>query len=110
MRFRLRKETLAVLTLVFSVNVNAAEFTGTITWMEVWRNGNIAFKLSDSASASSCNGQFILNASDAGARNQYAVLLAAKLNEGQVQVNTYACGQADSYGGNYNIVEYLYPL
>ena len=56
------KQILAATTLLLVVSVSqAASFAGTITWMEVWRSGNIAFRLSDPASASTCNGQFILN-------------------------------------------------
>ena len=107
-----QKFAAALLGLVAATSANAAVgFSGTVTWMEVWRNGNVAFRLSDSASTGTCNGQFILNASDPGTRNQYAALLAAKKTGSAVSVYSYLpCGPAENYGSSYIIVDYLYVV
>jgi len=55
-------------------------------------------------------GQFILNASEPGTRNQLAVLITAKASRKQVQVYIRSCGAAAGYGGDYAIPEYLYLL
>ena len=100
----------AALALLSSISANAASsFAGTVTWIEVWRNGNIAFRLSDATSTTTCNGQFILNASSPGTKNQYAALLASKKTGVPISVYSYApCGPADNYGSSYIIVDYLY--
>jgi hypothetical protein len=76
--------------------------------VEVWTSGNVAFTLSPAASG--CNGQFVLNASSPGFKNQYAALLAAKSQGSAIKVITSGCGTADGYGGNYNLPTYLYPF
>jgi hypothetical protein len=81
-------------------------YSGQITWLEVWKTGNVAFRLS--ASGVPCNGPFILNKSDPGTKNQYALLVAAKLAGQSVTVYADACGAAETYGGNYAQVAYLY--
>lgn len=82
-------------------------FTGEITWLEVWRNGNVAFRMPASV-AVPCNGQFVLNKSDPGTKNQYATLVAAKLAGKTVTVYFDACGPAEGYGSSYAQVAYLY--
>lgn len=94
--------------LSLSASAHAVDITATVAMLEVWRNGNVAFTLS--TPTTSCNGQFVLNASDPGTKNQYASLLAAKKTGGQVRVYTGACGPAENYGGNYNYVDYLYVI
>lgn len=84
-----------------------AWFTGEITWLEVWRNGNVAFRMPASV-AVPCNGQFVLNKSDPGTKNQYATLVAAKLAGKTVTVYTDVCGPAEGYGASYAQVAYLY--
>src|SRR5262245_36006501 len=98
--------------LLATTLASAANYTGTVTWVEVWRIGNVAFRLSDPASAAGCNGNgtFILNATDAGAKNLYAALLAAKKTGTVISVSSGACVSADYTGGGnvYMIVDYLY--
>jgi hypothetical protein len=85
------------------------DVSGNVAMLETWSNGNIAFTLS--TTVSSCNGQFILNVSSAGAKNQYATLLAAKAKGGRVRVyGTDACITAEGGGGNYIPVSYVYLL
>jgi hypothetical protein len=98
----------SVLTTLNVSPVYAADITGTVAMLEVWRNGNVAFTLS--APISECNQQFILNVSSPGTKNMYAALLAAKKTGAPVRVYTGGCGLAEQYGGSYNIVEYLYVV
>jgi hypothetical protein len=79
---------------------------GTVAMLEVWKSGNVAFTLSPSVST--CNGQFILNRSDPGTRNQLATLLTAKATGRTVRVHSSGCIAADDYGHSYNSVAYLY--
>ena len=95
-------------TLLLSAVAHAGTFiAGTVTVLEVWQNGNADFQLS--TATTSCNGSFILNASDPGFKNEYAALLAAKRTGSPVKVFTTACVAADNYGDSYNNVVYLYP-
>lgn len=103
-----RSLPISMLLLLSNVARGETNHLGTITWMEVWRIGNVAFRLSDATSASTCNGQFILNVSDPGMKNQYAALLAAKKTGSSVRVLSGACRPAENYGGNYIGVDYLY--
>jgi hypothetical protein len=85
-----------------------ASYTGNISLLEIWPNGNVAFKLA--TSVPTCNQQFVLNASQPGTKNLYAALLAAKISGKQIQVvDVGTCGPAEGYGGSYNLVAYLYP-
>ena len=107
------KECIALAAAIAAIGINqsayAADYTGTVGMLEVWRNGNVAFTLS--VPATTCNGQFILNASDPGSKNQYAALLAAKRTGTQVRVIAGTCGVAENYNSVlYNIVEYLYAF
>lgn len=87
-----------------------ADYTGTITQLEVWVTGNVAFTLGPSATPP-CNGQFILNRSDDGTKNMYAALLAAKKTGTPVSITSTTCGPAEGYGAsNYNLVTYIYVL
>ena len=83
-----------------------AYYIGTITMLEAWRTGNVAFQLD--VAGIPCNGQFIINKSDAGSKNFYATLLTAKATEKTVRVYFDSCGPAEGYGGNYAGVAYLY--
>ena len=91
-------------------SAQAANSIGTIDNLEVWSTGNIGFTLRPAVT--SCNGQFILNVSTAGTKNQYALLLAAKTKGVQVQVLGTGCGPAEGYTGaaTYNLVSYIYIL
>jgi len=83
-----------------------ANFSGAVTMLEVWPSGNVAFTL---AVPGPCNGQFIVNVSSMGAKNMYAALLASKEAGRTIRVSQTVCGPADGYGGNYAVVDYLYP-
>ncbi len=82
-------------------------YAGSVTWLEVWKSGNVAFRLD--AANPPCNGQFVINKSDPGFKNLYAALIAARLAERPITVYAAACVAAEGYGGNYASVEYLYP-
>ena len=102
---------LAALALsLVSGPVFATTYTGTVSMLEVWESGNIAFTLA--TSTPTCNGQFILNASAPGAKNQYAAVLAAKAKGSQVTVYVSGnCTPADGFSGSsYNEPLYIYPL
>lgn len=83
-----------------------ASYQGTVSWIEIWKNGNVAFTLN--ASGLPCNGQFILNKSDPGLKNQYAALVTAKSTGGTVRVWAAQCLPAEEYGASYAEVTYLY--
>ena len=111
MSMKLNKCGLGMLLVFFSslfpMVLNAGDFRGTVVWLEVWRNGNVAFTLSNATT--SCNGQFILNVGDAGTKNQYAAVLAAWTTGASIYVLSSTCGSATGGSPNYNIVDYLYP-
>ena len=88
------------------VQAQAASYSGNITWLEVWKIGNVAFRLD--APNPPCNGQFVLNKSDPGFKNLYGALIAAQLAGKRVRVYTSSCIPAENYGGNYIEVSYLY--
>ena len=101
----------ALLWLSMSMPAIAEQFTGYVSILEVWNNGNVAFSLITSPAMSRCNNQFILNKDDAGTKNQLAVLLAAKRTNTPVSVYTDGpCITAANYGGNYNWPQFLYAL
>jgi hypothetical protein len=103
------KKYLGVIFLsLASTNTFALSVSGKVDMLEVWQSGNVAFTLSTAVSA--CNAQFILNYSSNGSKNMYSALLAAKISGNTVNV-TYsdACGNAENYGGQYNVPTYLYP-
>src|SRR5690349_13682917 len=102
---------LALAAWISVVSIARADnFTGSIDMLEVWKSGNVAFTLT--TSTGTCNGQFMINGTtgDPGAKNIYAAVLAAKKTGSPVRVYTSGCGPADGYGGNYNLVLYLYVL
>ena len=82
-------------------------YVGNVTWIEVWKAGNVAFKL-DVANPP-CNGQYGLNKSDPGFKNLYAALIAARFADRPITVYAPSCVPAEGYGGSYASVEYLYP-
>lgn len=86
---------------------NPSSFTGLITMLEGWRQGNVAFTLS--APGVPCNGQFILNKSDGGANKNFAILVAAKAAGTPVRVYFGGCAPAEGTAGpDYVQVAYLY--
>ena len=75
--------------------------------LEAWRTGNVAFTLS--ATGVPCNGQFIVNKSDPGMKNFYAMLVTAKASGQNIRAYFDGCGQAEGYGStNYAQVAYMY--
>ena len=71
-----RRSLLIVFAGLASAPAFAAQYTGNVSILEVWKNGNVAFSLT--TSVPTCNGPFILNTSDPGTKDQYAAVLAAK--------------------------------
>ena len=87
----------------------ATQYTGTVSLLEVWKNGNVAFSLIPAAPG--CNTQFILNVSAPGTKNQYAAVLAAKTKGSPVSVYvTGTCIQADGFGSGYHDPLYIYVM
>lgn len=105
----------AVFGLLFSQVTFAGGVTGKIGMLEVWQNGNIAFTVVDDAGtnlvASKCNGQFVLNRSAAGTKNQYAILVTAHTLGKKVAISyDDTCGTAENYNSSpYIIPIYVYP-
>jgi hypothetical protein len=93
-----------LLSGAFAQTINDS-FTGNVLWIEVWKTGNVAFKLD--VSNPPCNGQFVLNNLDPGLKNQYAALIAAKLSDRPIRVYVSSCIAAEGYGGSYASVDYL---
>jgi hypothetical protein len=89
---------------------NAAGYSGTVSMLEIWPNGNIAFSIVGVALP--CNGQSIINKSVPAAKNMYAALVAAKSAGRRITLSTSSCGLAEDYSPNVfcNIVDYLYVL
>jgi hypothetical protein len=110
MRLQLAWPVVAATLLLGSTPAAAqspAYFTGEVSMLEGWQTGNVAFTLF--ASGVPCNGQFILNKSDPGAKNLYAMLLTAKASGKTVTVYFTTCGVAEGYGStSYAQVGYLY--
>jgi hypothetical protein len=82
-------------------------YIGSVVMLEAWRTGNVAFTLD--AVGVPCNGQFVLNKSDDGAKNLYAMLVVAKAADRAVKVYFTGCGPAEGVSGsNYAQLNYLY--
>ena len=87
----------------------AVSYTGTIEVIEVWRNGNVAFRLNGVSSSCATGNWIVLNKSADGTKNMYATLLAAKVSGKQVRVYSSGCAPAENYGSTpYVQVDYLY--
>ena len=98
-----------ITTALASISARAANISGTVDMLEVWTTGNVSFTLS--TAVGSCNGQFILNVSNPGTKNIYAMLLAARHAGKQVRVYTSdVCIAADGLGGSYNQPLYVYAV
>lgn len=100
----------ATVALGFTAPASAqvATLTGLVEWLEVWTNGNVAFRLSGVTSTCTSHQTLILNKSSPGTSNQYAALLAAKHAGKQIRVSSSGCGPAENYGNSYVQVDYLY--
>ena len=92
--------------LVLAMQAQAASYTGTIIWIEVWPNGNVAFTVSG-VTLPCTPQQFILNGSNPGTKNQYALLLTLKSQGKPVRISSSTCGPAEGYGANYALVDYM---
>jgi hypothetical protein len=95
------------IALAFGMQVQAASYTGTISWIEVWPNGNVAFTVTGATLPCTLQ-QFVLNASNPGTRNHYALLLTLKSQGKPVRVSSSTCGPAEGYGSNYALVDYMF--
>lgn len=95
------------LALLAAAQSQATNYTGTVNWIEVWPSGNVAFTLSGVTPACS-TAQFIINKSNDGAKNLYALLLTAKASGNSIMVSQSVCGPAEGYGSSYAIFDYLY--
>jgi len=104
------RSILAVTLLFGGGPAVAADYTGTVNMLEVWRTGEVAFTLA--TTVGTCNGQFIINPSwNDAAKTLYAAVLAAKSKGAPVRVITSSCGPADSVPrASYNVPTYLYVL
>jgi hypothetical protein len=96
----------ASMTAIPLAQAQATSFTGNVVWLETWKSGNAAFTLT--ASGVPCNGQFILNKSDPGFKNLYAMVIAAKLVDRPIRVYVGNCISAEGGSANYAEVLYLY--
>ena len=101
-------------SVVFALGLCAAsagqaqpQYVGAVATLEVWNSGNVSFTLN--TSVGTCNGQFVINRSDPGLKNQFAVLMIAKATGKSVRVYSSACIPAENYGSSYNNVLYIYP-
>jgi hypothetical protein len=101
---------LAVASLLGGEAALAADYTGNINMLEVWRTGEVAFTIA--ATVGTCNGQFIINPSwNDAAKTLYAAVLAAKSKGVPIRVITSTCGPADAMpSSSYNVPIYLYVL
>jgi hypothetical protein len=99
--------TLLSLGLLGAAQSQSASYTGTVNWIEVWPSGNVAFTLTG-VTPSCPTPQFIINKSNDGAKNLYAMLLTAKAAGNAIRVSQSVCGPADGYGASYAIIDYLY--
>jgi hypothetical protein len=105
-KFRV-KAVLLSLGALYAAQGQAANHTGQINWIEVWPSGNVAFTMTGVTVPCTLQ-QFIINKSNEGAKNLYAMLLTAKAMGQSIMVSQSTCGNADGGGGGYAIVDYLY--
>jgi len=90
-------------------HAQSASYTGTIEIIEVWKIGNVAFRLNGVSATCGTSNWMVINKSAEGGKNMYAALLAAKLADRPIRVWSPGCGPADSYNTTpYVQVDYLY--
>jgi hypothetical protein len=109
MMARFSKITVSCLAaLALGMEAHAASYTGAINWIEVWPNGNVAFSVAGAAPPCGLQ-QFVLNVSNPGTKNAYALLLTLKSQGKPVRVSSSSCGPAEGYNPNssYALVEYV---
>ena len=107
-KFGRLRSAMVSLGLLMAAQAGAATHIGTINWIEVWPNGNVAFTLNGTSPTSCSPPQFILNASNPGTKNRYALLLTLKAQGLTVTISSGSCGPAEGYGSNYAVVDYMY--
>jgi hypothetical protein len=105
-KFRPRVVLLS-LVLLCAAQSQAANHTGQINWIEIWPSGNVAFTMTGVTVPCTLQ-QFIINKSNDGAKNLYAMLLTAKAMGQSIMVSQSTCGNADGGGSGYAIVDYMY--
>jgi hypothetical protein len=81
-------------------------WTGEVMMLEAWNNGHVAFTLATPNPP--CGQQFVVNANHLGAKNFYAMLVAAKVSGRTVKAYVGSCGTIDNGSFNYAHVTYLY--
>jgi hypothetical protein len=96
------------LAIVGPANAQSATYTGLVEWLEVWSNGNVAFRLAGVTGTCTSHQTFVLNKSMPGTTNQYAALLAAKHAGKPIRIYSPGCAPAENYGNSYVQVDYLY--
>jgi hypothetical protein len=99
---------LMALAIVAPANAQSATYTGLVEWLEVWTNGNVAFRLAGVTATCTSHQTFVLNKSASGTTNQYAALLAAKHAGKPIRIHSSGCAPAENYGNSYVQVDYLY--
>ena len=101
---------LALASLLGGEAAFAADYTGNVNMLEIWRTGEVAFTLA--TTVGTCNGQFIINPSwNDAAKSLYAAVLSAKTKGAPIRVITSACAPADAMpSSSYNVPVYLYVL
>lgn len=103
----------AAVALGFAGQANAqtATYNGQVEMLEVWANGNVAFRLYGITSTCAANLTFVLNKSSPGTPKIYAAVLAAKLAQREIRVWSSGCGPAENYGATpYVQIDYLYVM
>jgi len=97
------------LTIGSVAQAQSASYNATIEIIEVWRNGNVAFRLNGVSGTCGSNNWMVLNKSWDGTKNMYAALIAAKLADRPVRVYSSGCAPAENYTPTpYVLVDYLY--
>src|SRR5690349_17192056 len=87
----------------------AASYTSTIEVIEVWANGNVAFRLDGVSSTCATGNWFVINKSSPGMKNFYAAVLTAKSTDHPIRVSTSGCAPAENYNTTpYIQIDYLY--
>jgi hypothetical protein len=97
------------LMLGSAAHAQAVSYTGTIEIIEIWKIGNVAFRLNGFSSACAFNNWMVLNKSSDGTRNMYAALLAAKMSGKAVRISSPGCAPAENYNSTpYLQIDYLF--
>jgi hypothetical protein len=102
---------LAAALAVSTPAIADVSYTGTIEVIEVWKQGNVAFRLSGITGTCANNNWMVVNKSAPGAKNMYAALVASKLAGKAIKVAAFGCAPAEEYGTTpYLVIDYLYMI